>query len=94
MKVVSLTVYDESASCELILPDYGRNILSKLRQNSIIVVHNGATILDSKDRIMLTIASPKYGQVQVYNPLDDSNGGGEFDAEYSDIVMGFCEDLT
>ena len=43
---------------------------------------------------MLTIASPKYGQVQVYNPLDESNGGGEFDAEYSDIVMGFCEDLT
>ena len=94
MKVVSLTVYDESASCEFLLPDYGRGVLNKLRQNSIIVVHNGATILNSQNNIILTIASQKYGQVQVYNPLDESNAGGEFDAEYSDIVMGFCEDLT
>ena len=92
MRVASLTVYDESASCEFLLPDFGQGTFEKLRTNSVLVVHNGATLLDSRDRIILSIASQKYAQVQVYNTVEGEEM--EADEEYGDIVTGFCADKT
>ncbi len=94
MRVASLTVYDESASCEFLLPDFGRGVFEKLKTNSVLVVANGTTMLDSRDRIILSIASQKYASIQVYNEASEGSGGGEFDEEYGDIVTGFCADKT
>ena len=92
MRVANLTVYDESASCQFFLPDVGHNTFKKLKQGSVLVVHNGATILDSKSRIILTLPSPKYSSIQVYNKQDEKLE--ETVDEYGDIVLGFCDDKT
>ena len=87
LRMCSLTVYDESHSCTLQLPEQQTNnnilhgssgrqgasqqsttIFSKLIEGrSVLVLRNACTLLDSQNCLFLTMASPKYSSIQVYN---------------------------
>ena len=56
----------------------------------MLVLRNACTILDSSNRLILTMASPKYSSLSVYNPkkLEDD----EIDED--SVISGFCEDKS
>mmetsp|Transcript_4513 Transcript_4513/g.5599 ORF Transcript_4513/g.5599 Transcript_4513/m.5599 type:complete len:101 (-) Transcript_4513:86-388(-) len=98
----SLTVYDESHSCTMLLPDgvFGDPEVfnSLVAGKSVLVLRNACTILDSSNRLILTMASPKYSSIQVYNPKQQSSPADGTEAYNDDevdedwVISGFCED--
>ena len=69
MRVASLTVFDETTSCTLLLPDtIAKKQFEQLREGeSVLVLRNAATLLDSRSCLYLTLTSAKYSSLQVYN---------------------------
>ena len=64
MRLASLFVYDDTASCELYLPEYtSLKVFNELKEGSVLVLRNAAAILDSKDKLILTLPSKKYSHV-------------------------------
>ena len=101
MKMLSLTVYDETHSCTLLLPDnVGQsnfNLVSfdastLVPRQSVLVLRNACTILDSSNRLILTMASPKYSSLQIYN--SNNRRARDEDIDEDTVIAGFCEDKS
>ena len=99
MKMCSLTVHDESHSCTLLLPDTVWPASTPLIEGkSVLVLRNACALLDSQDRLFLTMASPKYSSIQIYNKTGTS--ASQLDHNITDttdddcVIADFCEDKT
>jgi hypothetical protein len=68
-------------------------VFEKIQTGSVLTIENGATILNSKNCIILTLPSAKYSKIQVYNPEEVSEAPNAADDAQSEDTM-FKEDFT
>ena len=67
MRVASLTVFDETASVKLFLPEFpavrDAEVFSQLQTGSVLILEQAAVILDSSGHMLVTLPSAKYSKV-------------------------------
>ena len=67
MRVVSLTVFDETASITLMLPEFpsirDQAFLDQIKTGTVLTIENGATIFDANNCMVLTLPSEKYSKI-------------------------------
>ena len=98
LRMCSLTVHDESHSITLQLPDSvcpsPKVFQSLIEGHSVLVLRNACTLLDSQNCLFLTMASPKYSSIQVYNKTAQSHLD-EDEYENDDcVISSFCDEKT